>query len=98
MATPYKVLITASGVGTPLGELVKHTNKTLIKVGRRPTLSYIIDLYPAGTEFVVTLGHFAQHVKEFLKIAYPKTKFIFVKVDKYDGGGEQFSLQHAQSF
>ena len=83
----YKVLIPTSGVGVPLGKLTEYTNKTLIKIGRRPTLSYIIDIYPPGTEFVVTLGHFSQHVRDFLAMAYPNTRIIFVEVDKYDGPG-----------
>jgi len=87
MAKSYKVLITTSGVGTLLGEFVKYTNKTLIKVGRRPTLSYILDSYPTGTEFVITLGHFSEHVREFIEMAYPKTKITFVEVDKFDGPG-----------
>lgn len=84
---PYRVLITASGTGSALGDLTKYTNKTLIKVGRRPTLSYIIDLYPKNTEFVVTLGHFSEFVKEFIKVSYPQSKITFVNVDNFDRPG-----------
>lgn len=81
----FKVLIPTSGVGVPLGELVNYTNKTLIKVGKKPTLSYIIDAYPKNTEFVITLGHFSEHVKDFLKIAYPTHKITLVPVKNYNG-------------
>lgn len=83
----YKVLILASGIGVRLGEITKYTNKTLVKVGKKPAISYIIESYPKNTEFVVTLGYFGDQVKDFLNLAYPKRKITFVKVDKYDGKG-----------
>ena len=42
----YKVLITTSGIGSRLGNLTKYTNKCLVRVGKKPTLSYIIESYP----------------------------------------------------
>ncbi len=39
----YKILITASGVGQRLGDLTKYTNKSLVKVGKKPSISYIIE-------------------------------------------------------
>jgi len=89
--TSFKVLIPTSGVGVPLGELINYTNKTLIKIGKKPTLSYIIDSYPKNTEFVVTLGHFAEHVKDFLRIAYPNHKFTLVNVKNFSGKGSSIA-------
>ena len=40
----YKVLITASGLGSRLGNLTKFTNKGLVRIGKKPALSYIICL------------------------------------------------------
>ena len=54
----YKVLITASGLGSRLGNLTKFTNKGLVRIGKKPALSYIIESYPDDVEFVVTLGHY----------------------------------------
>ena len=51
----YKVLITASGLGSRLGNLTKFTNKGLVRIGKKPALSYIIESYPDDVEFVVTL-------------------------------------------
>ena len=59
-----KVLITTSGIGSRLGNLTKFTNKALVRVGRRPAISYIIDEYPSDTEFIVTLGHYGDQVRQ----------------------------------
>lgn len=83
----YKVLITASGTGSRLGELTKYTNKSLVRVGKKPALSYIVENYPDDVELVVTLGYYGNHVRDFLELAYPNKKFNFVYVDKYEGEG-----------
>ena len=48
----YKVLITASGLGSRLGNLTKFTNKGLVRIGKKPALSYIIESYPDDVESV----------------------------------------------
>jgi dTDP-glucose pyrophosphorylase len=83
----YKVLITTSGVGSRLGDITKYTNKALVPIGDKPAISYIIENYPKNIEFVVTVGYFAEHVKDFLLLAYPDRKFTFVEIDKYKGEG-----------
>jgi choline kinase len=83
----FKVLITTSGIGSRLGNLTKHTNKSLIRVGKKPALSYAIESYPKDVEIVITLGYFGDHVKQFIRVAYPDRKITFVEVDKYDGEG-----------
>ena len=83
----YKVLVTTSGVGLKLGELTKYTNKSLITLGDKPALSYIVEAYPDSVEIVVTLGHFGKQVKDFLRLVYPNRKFTFVEVDRYEGPG-----------
>lgn len=82
-----KVFITTSGTGSRCGNLTKYTNKSMIKLGKKPAISYIIDSYPEDFEFVITLGYFGDHVKQYLNIAYPNRKFTFVNVDKYEGAG-----------
>lgn len=83
----YKVLILASGIGVRLGEITEYTNKSLVKVGKKPAISYIIEAYPKNTEMVVTLGYFGNQVRDFLKLAYPERKITFVEVDKFNGKG-----------
>ena len=82
-----KVLITASGLGSRLGNLTKFTNKGLVRIGKKPALSYIIESYPSDVEFVVTLGHYGDQVEQFLNLAYPDKKITYVPVKNYDGEG-----------
>lgn len=82
-----KVLITTSGIGSRLGNLTKFTNKALVRVGRRPAISYIMDEYPSDTEFVVTLGHYGDHVRQYLSIAHPDRDIRYAEVDVYEGEG-----------
>jgi choline kinase len=81
------ILITTSGIGSRLGELTKYTNKCLVRVDDKPAISHIIESYPEDSNFVITLGHFGDHVKDFLQLAYPSKIFTFVDVDKYSGEG-----------
>lgn len=96
----YKVLITTSGLGSRLGELTKYTNKSLVRVGDKPALSYIIEAYPSNVEIVITLGHYGDHVKDFLLLAYPERKFSFVEIDKFEGPGSSlvYSMSKAEEF
>lgn len=82
-----KVLITTSGVGSRLGNLTKFTNKALVRVGKKPAISYILDNYTKNTEFVITLGHYGDHVRQYIEIAHPDLRVSFVEVDKYEGEG-----------
>ncbi len=93
MNNKYKVLVTTSGIGSRLGEFTKYTNKSLLRVGKKPAISHIIESYPADIEIVVTLGYFGNQVHDFLTIAYPERKFNFVIVDNFNGEGS--SLLHS---
>jgi NDP-sugar pyrophosphorylase family protein len=94
----YKVLITTSGIGSRLGNLTLFTNKCLVRVGKKPAISYIVEKYPDNIEIVVTLGHYGDQVRDFLELVYPKKKFTFVEVDKFDGEGSSlgYSLLKAK--
>ena len=89
-----KVFITTSGVGSRLGNLTEFTNKSMLKLGKKPVISYIIDQYPDDYEFVISLGYFGSHVRQFLELAYPSRNFIFVNVENYCGEGS--SQIHSQ--
>ena len=81
----FTVLITTSGVGSRLGNLTKYTNKSLIVVGSKPVIAQIIDKYPPDTNFVITLGYYGNHVREFLTLCYPEISFRFIEVNPFDG-------------
>ncbi|PJA01525.1 nucleoside-diphosphate-sugar pyrophosphorylase [bacterium (Candidatus Gribaldobacteria) CG_4_10_14_0_2_um_filter_41_16] len=83
----YKVLITTSGIGSRLGEITKYTNKSLVRVGKKPAISYIIESYPVEIPLVITTGYFSDHVKEFVNLAYPERTIEFIEIDKYEGKG-----------
>ncbi|MEO6077923.1 MAG: NDP-sugar synthase, partial [Candidatus Andersenbacteria bacterium] len=93
----FKVLVTTSGTGSRLGELTKYTNKALVKVGKKPVISYIIENYPKNTEFVVTLGYFGDQVRDFLALAYPELRVTFVDVDTYQGEGSSLGYSMLQA-
>lgn len=82
-----KLFITTSGIGSRLGDLTKFTNKSMIKIGKKPVISYIIDEYPKDIEIVVSLGYYGNHVKQYLELAYPDRNITFVEVDNYAGPG-----------
>jgi len=93
----YKVLITTSGIGSRLGELTKYTNKSLVRVAEKPTLSYIVESYPKEVPLVITIGYFGNQVKDFVELAYPERKVEFVEVDNYDGPGSSLGYSMLQA-
>ena len=97
MVAEYKVLLTASGTGSRLGNITKFTNKSLVRVGKKPCISYIVEEYNPSIEIVVTLGYYGKHVRDFLELAYPERKFTFVTVDKYEGEGSSLLYSMLQA-
>lgn len=93
----YKVLVTASGVGSRLGELTKNLNKALVKVAARPALSYILESYSKNTEFVITVGYLAAQIKDFVKSVYPDLSVAFAEVDRFDGSGTSMGYSMLQA-
>lgn len=93
----YKVLITTSGIGFRLGELTKYTNKSLVRIGRKPAISYIIESYNKNIPIIITIGYFGKHVKDFVLLAYPDRNIEFVEVDNYDGPGSSLGYSMLQA-
>lgn len=93
-----KVLLTTSGIGSRLGNLTKYTNKSLVRIGRKPAISYIVENYPRDTHFVLTLGHYGDQVRQYFQLAHPDLNVTFVEVDKYDGPGSSllYSISRAR--
>ena len=83
----YKVLIPTAGLGSRLEKYTRYLNKSLISINFKPILSWQIDKFSEDIIFVVALGYKGKLVKQFLKIAYPSRKFIFVDIDNYEGNG-----------
>lgn len=89
---PYKVLIPTAGTGSRLGGVTRYINKSLVEIANQPALSRIIDSFPEDAEFVVATGYKAELVKEFLYLAYPDKKIIFVDILLYEGEGSGLGL------
>ena len=79
----YNVFIPTAGIGSRLGSLTKYLNKSLVTVSIKPAISHIIEKYPGNIVFVIALGYKGHLVKEFIELAYPERKFIFVDIDTF---------------
>lgn len=88
----YRVCIPTAGTGSRLGELTRFVNKSLISVANRPTISHLIEQFPADAEFVIALGHKGHLVREFLELAYPQRQFFFANVQPFEGNGSGLGL------
>ena len=93
----YKVLITTSGIGSRVGNLTEYTNKSLIRIGDKAAISHIIEKYPEDIIMVITLGHFGDHVKQFLNLVYPNRKFEYIEVDPFVGEGSSLAYSMYQA-
>jgi choline kinase len=96
----YTVLITTSGTGSRLLNHTKYTNKSLVKLGDKLAICYIIEQYNLDTEYIITIGHYGNFVKDFLLLAYPTRSFIFIEVDKFEGPGSSlgYSMLKAKEY
>lgn len=88
----YRVCIPTAGTGSRLGGLTKFINKSLVSIANRPTLSHLIEQFPADTEFVIALGHKGHLIREFLELAYPQRRFFFAEVEPFEGPGSGLGL------
>lgn len=68
------VLIPTAGIGSRLDFNTRYMNKSMLQMGDLPVLSRIIESYPNNAKFIVALGYRGEHIKEYLKLAYPKKK------------------------
>ena len=88
----YRVVIPTAGIGSRLGNFTKYLNKSLISLNHKPTISYIIEMFPKNCEFVIPLGYKASVVRDFLEITYPNKKFFFVNIKPFKGKGSGLGL------
>ncbi len=79
------VFIPTAGLGTRLEISTKYFNKCMIQIGSIPVLSHIIDSYPKNYKFVIAVGYKSEHIIEYCKIAYPKKRISFVKIQNFSG-------------
>ena len=82
-----KICILTAGKGARMGEYGKIINKSLLPVKNKAILSHTIESFSIDDTFVIALGHNADQVKSYLKIAHPDRKLCFVNVKNFDGSG-----------
>lgn len=80
-----KVLITTAGIGSRLGNITQYTNKALVKLGKLPIISHIINSYPKDYEFVILTGYYKEHIKDYLSIAHNDLNITIVNVENFVG-------------
>lgn len=61
------VVIMAGGLGTRLGELTKDTPKPMLKLGSKPMVEHIIDMFVSHgfTKFMLSVNYKAEVIKEY---------------------------------
>lgn len=66
---PNWVVIMAGGLGTRLGDLTKDTPKPMLKVGAKPMIEHIIDMFVSHgfTKFILSLNYKAEMIKEYFQ-------------------------------
>lgn len=64
---PNWVVIMAGGLGTRLGELTKDTPKPMLKVGAKPMIEHIIDIFVSHgfTKFMLSVNYKAEVIKDY---------------------------------
>jgi NDP-sugar pyrophosphorylase family protein/mannose-6-phosphate isomerase-like protein (cupin superfamily) len=95
-----QVCILTSGIGSRMGGLTDVVNKALLPVRNKAVISWIIEMYPQNSRFVISLGYKGDQVKNYLLAAYPGYDFIFTTVDNYDqpGAGPGYSLMQCKQY
>ena len=89
----YRLCILAAGQGTRLSSW-QMIHKALLPVGNKGVISHIIDGVPREVEIVIACGYKSDQIKNFIALAHPERKIIFVDVDQWmgEGSGPGYSL------
>ena len=88
----YKIFIPSAGIGSRLKDLTKNINKALVKIGDKPTISYILEKFDPKIPIVFALGYQKDSLKEYLLENHPERTFEFVEIDDFDGPGSGLGL------
>ncbi len=64
-----KVVILAGGLGTRMAEYTNSVPKPMVKLGNKPILEHLIDIYSKHDfrDFIIALGYKGEIVREHFK-------------------------------
>jgi len=95
-----KLFISTAGIGSRVSGLGVVPNKILLPINYEAIITKILDKFDNNIEVVIAIGHQANLVKDFLKLAHPEKKISFVKVDKYTGlgSGAGYTLKFCKKY
>ena len=95
-----KLFISTAGIGSRVSGLGLVPNKSLLPINYQAVITKILDKFSIDIEVVIAIGHKADIVKNFLKLAYPERKFKFVKIDNYTGpgSGAGYTLKYCKKY
>ena len=82
-----RLFISSAGIGSRVAGLSAVPNKSMLPINYKAIISRILNKFDPSIVTVIAIGHYGNLVREFIKIAHPERKFIFVKIDKYTGQG-----------
>ena len=91
-----KAVILAGGLGTRLGDITKLIPKPMVKIGKKPIIAHIIDIYVKHgiEEFIIALGYKGNEIKKYFKKNYKSLDIKLVNTgSKTMTGGRLKRLQ-----
>jgi dTDP-glucose pyrophosphorylase len=62
-------------------------HKALAPLSNRAILSHILERFPADARFVIAVGHRADQLRAYVRLAHPDRDITLVDVPNYDGPG-----------
>ena len=90
------MFVPCAGLGTRIGSITKSLPKALLKIGNKAALSYILESYPAETEFVVQVGYLGHLIKEYVQLAHPDLNITIIDLDLFEGPGSSLAYGISQ--
>ena len=92
-----KLFISTAGIGSRVSGLGVVPNKSLLPINYEAIISKILDKFDNDIEVIVALGHHAELVKNFLKLAHPEKKIKFVKIGNILASGAGYTLNYCKN-
>ena len=91
------VIIPTAGIGSRLDLVTKNFNKSMIQLGDTPVISKIIDSYPLNAKFIIITGYKGDHIKEYLRLIYPKKNIKIIRIKLFNGPGSSLAYSLSQA-